>query len=77
MTIAAAEMVWIAASTYLAVGAVFAVYFSFSAAPRIDSAVKGAGAAFRLLIVPGAMLLWPVLLLMLLTGIGADKRSAT
>jgi len=77
MTIAAAEMVWVAVSAYLGVGVVFAVYFSFSAAARIDSAAKGAGAAFRLLIVPGAMLLWPVLLPMSLAGIGADKRSAT
>ncbi len=76
MTIAAAAMIWMAIAVYLAAGVVFAFFFAFAGAARIDRATKGTGLVFRMLIVPGAMLLWPLLLLMLAAGAGADRRDA-
>lgn len=76
MTIAAATMIWTAMAAYLAAGFVFALLFALSGAMRIDHAAKGAGIFFRLLIVPGAALLWPLLLLMWIVGAGANKRDA-
>jgi hypothetical protein len=75
MTIATAEMIWTAVAGYLAVGAVFALVFAFAGAARIDRATGGAGPLFRLLIVPGAALLWPLLAVMWLTGSGANNRD--
>ena len=46
---------------YAGVGAVFAVVFALVGAARVDPAAKGAPWTFRLLILPGAAALWPVL----------------
>jgi hypothetical protein len=48
---------------YAAAGAVFAVLFLLFALPRIDSGAKGAGLTFRLLILPGLIALWPLMLI--------------
>ena len=44
------------------VGVLFAVAFVTVGVGRVDAAAKGAGVGFRLLILPGAAALWPVLL---------------
>lgn len=76
MTIATAEMIWAAVAIYLAIGFVMALAFAFGGAPRIDGAAKDAGLFFRLLIMPGTALLWPLILLMWIAGVGANKRDA-
>jgi len=48
--------------TYLAMGAVFAMVFVARGVDRIDPMARGAGWGFRALIVPGSVLLWPLLL---------------
>jgi hypothetical protein len=52
---------WIAGG-YLAVGAIVAVAFVASGIGRVDVAARGAPWTFRLLVVPGAIALWPVVL---------------
>ena len=47
---------------YLALGAVFAPAFALAGAQRIDPAARGATWGFRVLILPGAAALWPLLL---------------
>ena len=47
---------------YLAVGACFAVAFAAWGAQTIDPAGKGMSISTRLLILPGATALWPLLL---------------
>ncbi len=76
MTVALAQTIWIGVAAYLAAGLFLALAFAFAGAARIDHATKGASAAFRLLIVPGAALLWPLLLPLWLVGAGADRRDA-
>lgn len=49
-------------ATYLALGSVFAAWFVVLGVGRIDAAAKSAHVAFRLLILPGSVLLWPALL---------------
>jgi hypothetical protein len=46
---------------YLAVGVLFAIPFAARWAGRLDPAARVGSAGFRLLIVPGAALLWPYL----------------
>ena len=51
------------AMVYVAIGLVFSIIFVFTGVGRIDESAKGAPLAFRLLIIPGAAALWPILLL--------------
>ena len=57
-----ADGLLLALGAYLAIGAGFAVFFATWGAQAIDPAAKGMPIAARLLILPGAMGLWPVLL---------------
>jgi hypothetical protein len=50
-------------TTYVGIGAFFAVAFVVGGVQRIDPMARGAGWGFRLLIAPGATLFWPLLLL--------------
>ena len=47
---------------YALVGAVFAVAFVLRGIGRVDPVARGSGVGFRLVVVPGAAALWPVLL---------------
>lgn len=49
------------AGIYLAVGLVFGVAFVLVGAARIDPAAQHGSWGFRLLILPGSALLWPLL----------------
>lgn len=56
-----AELVLLAAAGYLAAGLPFGVAFVTVGVTRLDPAARGTSAAFRLLILPGSVALWPVL----------------
>ena len=47
---------------YLALGLLFAMAFVWKGAGRIDPAAGASGFGFRLAILPGSALLWPLLL---------------
>ena len=47
---------------YNIAGLVFAIAFVITGVKRIDSQAIGSGSGFRLLIFPGAVALWPLLL---------------
>jgi hypothetical protein len=53
---------------YAAAGAVFAVAFLAVGITRIDNGAKDAGLMFRLLILPGLIALWPLMLIRWLSG---------
>ena len=63
---------------YLAFGLLFAIYFAVSGVVKLDKAARGTSIFFRVLIVPGAMALWPYLLRQLVRGAQAprDERNA-
>jgi hypothetical protein len=50
-------------SAHFAAGIVFACVFHAVGITRVDPAARGAGLGFRLLVTPGVIGLWPVLLL--------------
>ncbi len=62
MSIEFARLLVGAAGMYLAAGVAFAVAFAAFGVGRIDPAAKGATLGFRLLVLPGAIALWPYLL---------------
>ncbi len=47
---------------YLLAGFVFAIFFLAKGITKIDPAVHGSGRGFRLIIIPGTIALWPLLL---------------
>ena len=53
---------------YTAAGAVFALAFLVLGLSRIDNGAKGAGLMFRLLILPGLIALWPLMLIRWVAG---------
>ncbi len=53
-------------AAYVTLGALFAVYFITKGAQQLDKGVEGSPWHFRLIIFPGSMLLWIVLLIKLL-----------
>ena len=50
------------AATYLFIGIAFAVPFIIWGVGRIDPAAREATVGFRLIILPGAIALWPLLM---------------
>ena len=63
---------------YTIFGVVFAIYFVSSGVNRVDSSAKGSTMGFRLIILPGAVLLWPLLLGRIVRGITdpPEERNA-
>lgn len=57
-----AQWIVLAATAYVAIGVLFAVPFLIVGIKRIDPAAHGSGPGFRLVIAPGVVALWPILL---------------
>ena len=49
-------------AVYVTAGFVFAIAFVIRGVTRIDGAAQGSGWGFRVIIFPGTILFWPVLL---------------
>jgi hypothetical protein len=49
-------------ATYLVCGLVFAIFFITKGITVIDESARGTGIGFRIIILPGVTLLWPLLL---------------
>ena len=47
---------------YLIAGFLFAIPFLWKGVGQIDEAAKGSGLGFRIIILPGAIVFWPLLL---------------
>ncbi len=56
------------AGAYLAIGVLFALPFAYRWVGRLDPVATHGTRGFRLLIIPGATALWPILLARLLRG---------
>ena len=62
MSLAWAEGVLAVLAVYLAVGALFAVFIATKCLERIDAGAQGMPWSARLLILPGLVALWPLML---------------
>ena len=56
-------------ATYAALGALFALAFVTAGVTRVDSEAKSSGWGFRVIIFPGVVAFWPLLLSRWLRGI--------
>ena len=68
MPISLAYPIVLVAGVYLAIGLAFAMVFVFRWAGRVDPAARSGTIGFRLLIIPGSAILWPLLVGRLLRG---------
>ena len=66
MTAAAAMLLYYLAIAYAVVGGLVAVPFVLIGVDRLDPAARGA-IAFRPLLLPGAVMLWPIVLVRWIT----------
>lgn len=51
-----------AAAVYLAAGLLFAIPFVMKGVNKVDEGAHGGSIGFRIIIIPGTMLFWPLLL---------------
>ena len=63
-----AETPVLAAGAYLAFGLALGLVFVFRGISRLDNAADGASFWFRLFVLPGAALLWPIVLARWISG---------
>ncbi len=56
---------------YLLAGFLFALYFAFKGVGRIDPVAKEGSLGFRIFIIPGLCLFWPLFLVRVLRGVKA------
>lgn len=56
------------AGVYLAIGLVIGLVFALFLTPRIDHSASGASFPFKITVLPGMALLWPILLVFLVSG---------
>jgi len=52
----------VAITAYLIAGIVFTIFFQAKGLSKIDEGVHGSSWGFRIIIIPGCIVLWPVLL---------------
>ncbi|MYA09030.1 MAG: hypothetical protein F4060_14060 [Holophagales bacterium] len=71
----AAEVVVLLCTVYIACGLAFAPFFAWRGVGHIDPAARSTGLGFRLIILPGVAVLWPVLLRRWLAGRQAPSES--
>jgi hypothetical protein len=65
------------ATAYLVVGLGFGVIFAYRLVNRMDPVAAHGTGPFRLLIIPGATLLWPMLLARVVSGVRAPPMERT
>jgi hypothetical protein len=65
-----------AAAVYVAVGVAFSAFLLVRGLRRFDEAAAQGGLGFRLLVLPGMVALWPLLLVMWRRGEAVQERNA-
>ncbi|QEC68946.1 hypothetical protein FRZ67_17125 [Panacibacter ginsenosidivorans] len=62
MLITFISIIFIATAIYLAAGILFTIIFQAKGLSKIDEGVHGSSWAFKIIIIPGCIVFWPVLL---------------
>jgi len=68
-------LLWLTLAGYIGLGVLVSVYLHLWGLTRLDSGVKGAGWFFRVLVTPGLVALWPVLLHRLRDPVAPDPAA--
>lgn len=78
MPVSLAHVIVLVAGVYLAIGLAFALLFVTRWVGRVDPAARSGTLGFRVLVIPGSALLWPMLAGRLLRGTAEppEERNA-
>ncbi|MEZ5277247.1 MAG: hypothetical protein R3F07_12770 [Opitutaceae bacterium] len=69
------EIVLAGSMAYIVIGMGFTIFLLCAGFARIDSAARDSGPGFRLLIIPGLTVLWPLMLIRWLRGEGQPPEE--
>ena len=61
-------IVWVA-GVYMALGLIFSIIFVILGVSKVDPAAKGTGFGFKLIIIPGLLVFWPLFMMRWLKGV--------
>lgn len=75
MPVMLANILILIAAIYLTIGLLFAIPFAFFGAGRIDPTARETAPGFKLIIIPGAMVLWPLLARRWLKGVAEPPEE--
>ncbi len=75
MPVMLADILVLIAAMYLSIGLLFAIPFAFFGAGKIDPTAREATPGFKMIIIPGAMALWPLLAFRWLKGISEPPEE--
>lgn len=75
MSVDVAEMILSAAGAYVLAGLVFALLFLVFGLRRVDALAADGSSAFKALILPGIVGLWPIILLLWLNALATGRRT--
>lgn len=62
MLVLVVTIILIAFAAYLAAGVIFVIPFQIKGLRKIDEGVHGSSIGFRIIIIPGCIMFWPILL---------------
>jgi len=68
-------LIFIVVAIYLALGFIFSIAFITKGVDKIDEGAHGASLGFRIIIIPGTMIFWPLLLRKWLNSTKADHHD--
>ena len=68
-------LIFIVVAIYLALGFIFSIAFITKGVDKIDEGAHGASLGFRIIIIPGIMIFWPLLLRKWLNSTKADHHD--
>ena len=71
------KIILVAAVIYLVFGLLFAILFVWKGAEKIDEGAHGGSIGFRIIIIPGTMVFWPLLLIKWLKASKQVKHDQT
>ena len=77
MSITLASWIWGGIGIYMALGLVFSLLYVTIGVGKSDPAVEGATVGFRLIIIPGVALFWPMLALRWIRGDSAPPEETS
>ena len=75
MTVTAASWIWSIIGIYLGLGVLFAIAFLSMRLKKSDPDAEEGSVGFRLIILPGVILMWPALARRWMTGISSPQEE--
>lgn len=77
MSQSAAQILVVAGAVYAAIGLLFGLWFVARGVDRVDPAARRSSRGFRGIVLPGVIVLWPLLMLRVARGVERPPEEKT